>query len=175
VRYTPAIAYFFARYRISKDAVSYTSITSSSLGRSLDDKTPSLNFRCSCPGKVNSAKGWTRCAGDRPTWHLAHLPPYGSQSAKTPTASSRSSEVAPELARPRQTRNLRPPCLGHARYRLLLTFDGHLDASFFELNSTAQILPKGAIRKTGPRLQRNRSLKETGRAQVPRLISNTQL
>jgi hypothetical protein len=28
---------------------------------------------------------------------------YGSQSAKTPTASSRSSELAPELARPRQT------------------------------------------------------------------------
>ena len=28
---------------------------------------------------------------------------YESQSAKTPTASSRSSEVAPELARPRQT------------------------------------------------------------------------
>jgi hypothetical protein len=28
---------------------------------------------------------------------------YGSLSAKTPTASSRSSEIAPELARPRQT------------------------------------------------------------------------
>ena len=39
-----------------------------------------------------------------------------------------------------RVRNLRPPCLGRAGYHLLLTFDRHPDASFFELNSTAQIL-----------------------------------
>jgi hypothetical protein len=40
-------------------------------------------------------------ASDR---HILHgHASYGSRSAKTPTASSRSSELAPELARPRQT------------------------------------------------------------------------
>jgi hypothetical protein len=68
-----------------------------------------------------------------------------------------------------------PPCLGRAGYHLLLTFDGHLDASFFKLNSIARRLRKGTIRKTGLRLPRNRSLEATGLVLVPMPIANTRL